>query len=513
MKAKTIRCSRRASADHFVRCAFVLSSHNLASRVVRGAGFTFLGIAIRTLITIGSMAFLARLLVPADFGYVAMATVVTEFAALLGGFGFSNILIQRKRICRIQLDTVFWAGVVVGATLTLAVWCMSYATGWLFSDSFAGELLRVMALTFLLGGMTHAHEALLSRLMRFHVEFWIQLLVIFIRSVVAVLCAFSGMGVWSLVIGALAGALANVILMVVAIPYWPRFRFHGAYLAETWQISGSYLGNGFLYYISMNIDVMIIGRGLGPGALGYYQNARSLTDEIRGRIAMPLQRVLFPAFSALQGDFGRLQASVLRSGRLLAAFMIPIGVGIAAVAEELVPVLYGDKWLAMIPILKMFGFSAAIRSSTAIASPLFNSQNKVSLGFKFNLVGLVLTIGAVYFSIPYGIEAVATAVAVTSMYAMVTFIVGIRLIGMTINHLFKIFMAPVFASVVMWLAISHAREIFVSLKLVESMHLPALVLLGATIYSMALILVSPGYLQELRSVLNKVTSKFKREAG
>lgn len=508
MEAKIIEHSHRARADRFVRNAFVLSSHNLTGRVVSGAGFTFLGISIRTLITIGSMAFLARFLGPADFGYVAMATVVTEFAALLGGFGFTNILIQRKRIYRIQLDTVFWAGIVVGATLTLAVWCMSYATDWLFSDPFAGELLRVMALTFLLGGMTHAHEALLARLMRFNVEFWIQILVIFIRSLVAVLCAFYGFGVWSLVIGALAGGLANVILIVVTIPYWPRFRFHGAYLAETWRTSGSYLGNGFLYYINMNVDVILIGRGLGAGALGYYQNARSLTDEIRGRIAVPLQRVLFPAFSALQGDLGRLQASVLRSGRLLAAFMMPVGIGIAAVAEEVVPTLYGDKWLAMIPILKMFGISAAIRSSTAIASSLYNSQNKVSLGFKYNLVGTLLTIGAVYFSIPYGIEAVATALAVSSMFAMVTFIVGIQLIGMSMRHLSEIFTVPAFASGAMWLAISYARPFIVSAVPVEYLRLLTLIVLGAAMYSILLLVASPGYLRELRSLIKNSPAKF-----
>lgn len=504
MKAKNFSRSRRTRAIDFVRSSFLLRSDNLSGRVVRGAGFTFLGIAIRTAITIGSMAFLARLLEPADFGYVAMATVVTEFAALLGGFGFSNILIQRKRVCRIQLDTVFWAGLTIGAILTLLVWCASFTTGWLFSDPFAGELLRVMALTFLLGGMTHAHEAIMARLMRFHIEFWIQLAVIFIRSLIAVLCAYAGFGVWSLVIGALAGGIANLILVAIAIPYWPRFRFHAAYLTNTWRTSGSYLGNGFLYYLNMNIDVMLIGRGLGAGALGYYQNARSLTDEIRGRIAMPLQRVLFPAFSALQGDLGRLQASVLRSGRLLAAFMMPVGFGVAAVADELVPVLYGSKWLAMIPILKMFGISAAIRSSTAIASPLYNSQNKVSLGFKFNVFGTLLTLSAVYFSIPYGIETVAMAIAVSSMYVMVTFMAGIRLIGMGWRHLSQIFSAPTIAASAMWLGIHFSRPIVSSKISSEYFLLATLIALGAIVYAIVLIAISPVYWQELRSLIKKI---------
>lgn len=93
--------------DTIVRRAFVLDSRQLGGRVVIGAGFKFAGIALRTLITFGSLAVLARLLEPADFGYVAMATVVTEFAALFSTFGMTNVLTQRQVINRLQIDTVF----------------------------------------------------------------------------------------------------------------------------------------------------------------------------------------------------------------------------------------------------------------------------------------------------------------------------------------------------------------------------------------------------------------------
>ena len=97
-----------------VQRAFSPSSDNLGRRVVDSAAFTFLGIAIRTGITLGSMAILARLLTPADFGHIAMATVVTELAALFANFGFGYILIQRSKIARIQIDTMFWAALWAG---------------------------------------------------------------------------------------------------------------------------------------------------------------------------------------------------------------------------------------------------------------------------------------------------------------------------------------------------------------------------------------------------------------
>ena len=201
-----------------VRSAFVLSADNLGQRVVAGAGFTFLGITLRTVITFGSMAILARLLTPADFGYIAMATVVTELAALFGGFGLSNLLIQRKRINRLQLDTVFWASTLVGFALAAVVFLMSFLSDWLFREPLTGELLRVMCLTFAIGGLTCPHGAILSRLLRFRTEFWIQLTVIAVRSLTAIGFAYFDFGVWSLVAGSISGAIVAVMLYMLGGP-------------------------------------------------------------------------------------------------------------------------------------------------------------------------------------------------------------------------------------------------------------------------------------------------------
>lgn len=479
-----------------VRGAFVLHSGNIGDRVVNGAGFTMMGIALRTLLTIGSMAVLARLLTPADFGYIAMATAVTELAALFGSFGFGNILVQRKVINRLQMDTLFWAGTLVGVGLAIVVFLLSFVAEGLFGNAIIGDLLRVLCFSFLLSGLAVVHSAIIARMMWFRLEFWIQIAVILFRSLVAILFAYQGYGVWSLVAGALAGAASSVLLAILAVPFLPRFRFHSAYLASTWRTSASYFGGGVLYYISMNVDVLLIGRQLGASALGYYQNARSLTDEVRGRLAMPLQRVLFPAFSALQEDCERLQRTVVHSGRLLAAVIVPVGFGISAVSSDLVPVLYGSQWLEMIPVLSMFGLSAAIRGSTAIASPLFNSRNRVGLSFRYNLVGTLVTVIAIVVALPYGINAVTGAVALSSLYALVGFRVGIGLIGLRARHVMLILGPPTLAATVMWLAIlvirSHSVDQFDTPVLVLAVH----VFLGILVYVFALHAISRAYIND-----------------
>lgn len=496
-----------ATRDSLVRQAFLCNSDNLGARVLSGASFQFLGIALRTLITLGSTAILARLLSPADFGYVAMATVVTEFAALLSNFGLTNVLIQRRVINRLQLDTVFWASAILGALLAGLVFLASFFASWLFGDARIDNLLRVMSLTFVFSGLTSVSSTVLARLLRFRTEFWIQMTWMAVRTLTAIAFALMGFGVWSLVAGALAGAASNAVMSFVAVPYLPRLRFSSAYLASIWKTSGSYLGSGLLYYVSMNLDLVLIGRHLGVTSLGYYQNARSLTDEIRARIAMPLQHVLFPAFSAMQADPPRLRELVLRSGRTLAAIVVPIGVGVSANAAELVLLLYGEKWRAMTPVIAMFGLSAALRAATATSTPLFNASNRVGLAFRYNLFGTILMVGGIALALPYGVEGVALAMAVSSLYSLVTFRVGLGLTGLGTRHMLQILGPPALASLAMWAAVAAGRPFVGQWSTYPGLVLPVQVVAGALIYLTALHLISRQYLQDFRELALKFLKK------
>ena len=481
-----------------VRSAFLLHSDDIGRRVVTGAGYKFLGIALRTAITVISTAILARLLSPADFGYIAMATVVTEFAGLFGAFGFTNVLIQRRVINRLQLDTVFWATLVVGIGLAAVVFGLSFFSAWLFADPKVAPLLRVLCLAFVLNSLGAVPWVVLSRLMQFSTEFWAQIGIVVIRTLAAIACAYFGLGVWSLVVGGLVGTLAGVVVNFSFVPYLPRFRFHLPLLTSTWRTSGSYFGSSALYFLNMNLDLLLIGRYLGAVPLGYYQNARSLTDEIRARIAMPIQHILFPAFAAVQSEHERFQQLVLRAGRLLAAVVVPIGFGVSANATELVLVLYGEQWRPMIPVMTMFGLSAALRAATAIGSPLFNATNRVGLALRYNLVGAMLTVAGVMLAMPYGVETVATAVAVTSLYGLVNLRAGLALIGLSLRHMFQVLGPPVLAALVMWLATFALRSVSVGWVNHASVLLALHVSFGAAIFLVTLHLLSRQYFHDFR---------------
>ena len=159
--------------------------------------------------------------------------------------------------------------------------------------------------------------------------------------------------------------------------------------------------------------------------------------------------------------------------------------------------LYGEQWRPMIPVMAMFGLSAALRAGTAIAAPLFNASNRVGLAFRYNLIGAVLTVGGVVLALPHGVEAVAIAVAATSLYSLVSFRAAFSLIGLGLRQMAQVLGPPALAASVMWLATSGLQQLSTGWSLHTSVLLLLHVVFGAAVYLSTLHLMSRQYFQDL----------------
>lgn len=472
--------------------------------MVTGAAFTFLGIALRTTITVGSMAVLARLLTPTDFGHIAMATVITELAAVFANFGFGSILIQRLRITRIQIDTMYWSALGLGVILTLLVFGLSFVASHFFQDAMVGPLLRVLCLSFIFEELTMVPRSLLARRMLFKQDFYVQTSMMLARAGTAIAMALNGFGVWSLAGGALAGATVQALAYQALTGYCPRPKFSTSFLRSTWRTNGGYFGNGILFYVNTNLDFMLIGRTLGASMLGQYQNARSLTDEIYVRMVQPLQRVLFPAFSAIQNDADRFRDGILLSGRLLALTFIPMGFGVAAVAPELVRVLYGVQWLPMIPILQVISIATGLGAAASIGSPIFNATNRIGLSFQLYFIGTLLTIAFMLFGSQWGLMGIAWSRLALAAVGLVFFRISLGLVNMRSEHIWQIMGTPTIAAGLMWWLLGVARDAMQPWLLGSAAQLACLIVLGMASYVAVLLLISPQHVRAVKEVASKL---------
>lgn len=477
----------------------------LGSKVAIGAAWTFTNVGLRIVLTIASTAILARLLTPEDFGLIAMSALVTEFAALLGNIGIGGILIQRKALRRLDMDTAFWITMAIDTALCLLVFAASFIAGTIFQTPQVQTIIAVSSLSFIISGLSTVHMALLSRTLRFREDFVIQAGSLISRIVASILLAMAGFGVWSLVFASLIGQLTTLLLACLIVPYLPRLRFNRALLSEYARTSGSYLGGGIVNYLMSNLDYMIVGRRFGPESLGYYQIAFSLPEELRNRLSAPLQRVLFPAYSRLQDDLSAMQYGVLKSLRLLAAITIPLGVGLAAVAEPVVHVLYGSQWLPVIPLLEILAIGGSIRSIGSLTSNIYYAKNRPDLAFKISLTFLPIAAVALIVGSQWGLEGVAWAMLGFQLLSLISCHIALRLINLNITHFFVQLHPSILGSIAMFLFLraiqDHIHEI------PKIINLPLQIAAGAAIYCVTVTLVRPADATEIKQIAQKIISK------
>ena len=513
--ACALSCARRRCALPFPRRhpvkrhgilqrSYSPPDHALAQRVSHSAAVSLLGVALRAVITIGSTAILARLLSPADFGLLTMASLVTEFAALFSNFGIGAILIQSRRTFRLQYDTAFWFAAALGVLLTAAVWVFSGFAGLFFDDPRVATIVRVLSVLFLLEELTVVHSAVLNRLLKFKLEVGIQIAQLVLRVGTTILFAWLGWGVWALVLGSLLGAVFRTLALWMAVPYRPRPRFHFAVLQRRLRMGLSFLGSAVLGYFSSNLDYLVVGRRFGATELGYYQAAYSLSDELRNRLSLPLQRVLFPAYSLVQNDLERFRNGVLTAARLLSVATFPLAAGMSATAPELVALLYGERWLPVVPLLQVLAINGAIRSLISMVGPIFAARDRMHVALGLHAVAVLVTLLLVLVGAQWGARGVAIGMLFSTATGVLSVYIAMGYLDLRLRH-FAIAIGPAaVCAAVMAGSVVAARPLIEVIAQDTPLRLLTLVCLGAAIYAIAMATISPGTIRLCLDTLRRL---------
>ncbi len=344
------------------------------------------------------------------------------------------------------------------------------------------------------------HQSIAYRLLLFRYEFVSQLANLLVRIATSIALAFAGFGVWSLVWGTVAGRAAQFIVICYLIPYVPRLRFDPGFIRRHRRFGGSFFGSAALTYVASNVDFATVGRIFGATQLGYYQTAFALPEELRSRLSMSVQRVLFPAFALVQTDHAAFQESVLKSLRLLATIAMPMGVGMAVLAMPIVRTLYGEQWLPVVPLLQIVAGIGIVRALQGLLGNIYAVKGRPDLEFKIGLVLVPFLLLAVVLGSRFGTAGVAVGVLLFHVALLVSTYWALRLIDLDPIRTLAALAPPAIATAIMGgglIALDAARALPPLTVVVE---LTANVFLGALLFLAALCLVSRRTVADLWSV-------------
>lgn len=374
-----------------------------------------------------TMIGLTRLLSPEDFGTVALATIVVLAVSLLRDSGIGQALIVRKHAS--PEDTGVALTLILATSVIAAGFMIASAplVSSLLSDDRLGAVLGVFALSVLLGGPATFMDVLLQREMLFKHRFVAQMVQAGTFSVVAVVLALEGLGIWALVLGQIASVATNTVVLMRLVPYRVRPRYHCTTAVELFRNGRGFLVQAFTSIVQQNVDYLIVGRVLGPASVGYYYMSFRLAELPFMAISDPVSRVTFPALARLRAAGQDSRDMFLRSAWMVTFTAAPLGIALSVNAEPLVRLAFGTEWLPMVSVLTVLGLWGAVRPLQNQYAWYYNACGDAGFIGRTLAVMLVVLIPSIYFAAEFsGTTSVAVVVALQVGLSLLVFVAQAR---------------------------------------------------------------------------------------
>src|SRR5690554_6467435 len=488
-------------------------SMSLKERTVAGIAWNTVARVIQQAIQFTLSVILARLLVPEDYGLVGMVAVFIGFATLFAEFGFSSAVVYRPDLRPIYLTSIFWVNLAAGVLLATVVWVGAPFVAAFYGTPMLVGITRAIGLNFLPSAFGIVPAALLRRRMAFDRVATVNVLAALVAGIVAVGLAYAGLGAWALVIQGLVSAASTSGLALAFSRWRPTLQFSVSAVRELLGYSGNLVGFGLVNYWARNADNLLIGKFLGSAALGVYSRAYSLMLLPISEVISVLGSVMFPALSSIQQDKARVKSIYLRAMPVIGLIAFPMMLGLHVVAEPFVLTLFGERWIAVAPLLRILCIVGVIQSMCSPTGWIYTSQGRTDWMFRWGIGGSGTSILGIVVGVLQG-----TAQVVALCYLLANVLICYpciaipgRLIDLRFSEVARSVQGPLLCATLMAAIVWGAGTL-----LPESWppvaRLTSLVALGVVSYS-ALVLGSRlAVVAELRDLLESLRGERKLEA-
>ncbi len=357
---------------------------------------------------------LARLLAPEDFGLVAIVTVLTSFAPLLIDFGLGDATVQRSKITHTQVNSLFWLSSGIGLAVAVVVAACSPVIAWIYREPRLEAIALFSAVTFLFGGISNQHLALLRRSMRFGRVANIQVLGTLAGIIVAVVAAICGLDYWALVLRPIVSTFCVAVGAWSACQWRPGLPAFDSEVKPMVRFGLHVVGFSVIATVARAVDRIALGLFYRPDQVGYYQNATALYENSIFSALVQLHVVGSAALSKLQSDPAALRKKYEAALSTLSFFFMPVAAILSVVAEDLTVILLGEKW-------RMAGLLLSILALRGIFQVVEGSQGWLHLSIgradrwrNWGVVTAAVQVAAVIGGLPFGAKGVAVAMVVAS---------------------------------------------------------------------------------------------------
>lgn len=361
---------------------------------------------------------IARLLVPSDYGVIAMLGIFIAVSHTFIDSGFSTALVRKIDRTETDFSTVFYFNVAVAVFIYILLWFAAPYIADFYDIPILKEVTRVISLNLIISALSAIHRSKLSINIDFKSQAQISLLGTVATGIVGLSMAYNGFGVWALVVQSVTSSLLGTILFWIYVRWIPSRVFSWKSFKELFSFGSKLLASGLLDTIYNNIYTIVIGKMFSSASLGVYSRAGSLAQYPSSNLTSVLQGVTFPVLSSIQNDEERL-ARAYKKVLCVAAFVIfPLMVGLSAVADPFIRLVLTDKWEGAIYLLQIICFSMMWYPIHAINLNLLQVKGRSDYFLKLEIIKKVIGVSMLCITVPMGIVAMCYGGVVTSVICL-----------------------------------------------------------------------------------------------
>lgn len=439
-----------------------------------------------------SMLVLGRFLTPAEFGVAALALAISQYGDLIIGSLLTGAIIRRPDLTERALDTAFWMSVAIGGAAALGCWAAASPIARFYEQPELAGYIAALGVSALLTGGSLLPQALLARQLSLR-SLTLRALASRVLVVAAsIALAAEGYGAWAIIAGTLMGGVVTVILSWTAGIRRPRLQFSADYCAEFLSFGWPVTARELLSSVVNRVFPLLVGLFHGADALGYLNFATRLVDPIVGILGASAYRLGLPMFSALQAEKPALQRAFQMASGYIFAFVAPALVGLAAVAEDAVPLLFGERWRPAIAIVQILALYNAVLFSRIFVSSCITALGEPRRNLVTATISACVVIAGAFATKHAGITAVALVWAARIVFSLP---ISVRQLSataqLTISQQFQPFLAPSLACAGMFVAVQVARHFVVDLGLAAfAVTIPV----GVTAYLLLIVFFDRSFL-------------------
>ena len=461
------------------------------------AGVSLLGQLVSWSVTIVVM----RILSPADYGLLAMATVLVNFLGMMAQFGVGAAAIQASDMDDAKLRQIFGLVIVINAGLFLLLFLAAPLIAWFFDEQRLVAIVRALGVQFILMMFTVIPSAQLSRQLKFKGQSLVDLSGVIVSSLTALVCALSGLGVWALVWASLFMQAWRVVGYSLISPFWqrPDFRLHGT--RQFLWFGGNLTVSRILWFFYSQADIIIAGKLLGKDLLGVYSVSLQLASLPVTRLSSIINQVAFPAFARIQHERDRFASNFLLAIRILSFTAFPVLWGMSSIAPEIVALLLGEKWREAVLPLQLLPLMMPLNMLAMFMNTAAQGIGRADIALKQVLLASAVMPIAFLIGVQWGVLGLSLAwiVALPAVLwgALVVFL---PIIGLRVKDVLYAISRPALAALGMYTAVAFVRSMMDS-GTQMIMQMMILIITGALAYGALALALNRAGCREIMSLM------------